>query len=88
LEASSSHAESDEFSDAALGHHLKRKEKMTEKADEFTESLKSIFQELPYEHQIKTGGSKESYNENMKESEIRRMKKQRNDRDFNEDEWN
>ena len=87
-EASSSHAESDEFSDLALGHHLKRKEKMTEKADEFTESLKSIFQELPYEHQMKTGGSKESYNENMKESEIRKMKKQRNNRDFNEDEWN
>ena len=88
--ASSSHAEADEESLKALGHHQKRKEQMQYAADEFLNNLTDIWSELPYEHQMKAGGSKESYNEKMKEAENsqqkakskKSLKKIKADRDF------
>ena len=88
--ASSSHAEADEESLKALGHHQKRKEQMEYTADEFLNNLTDIWSELPYEHQMKAGGSKESYNEKMIEAENsqqkakskKSLKKIKADRDF------
>ena len=88
--ASSSHAEADEESLKALGHHQKRKEQMQYAADEFLNNLTDIWSELPYEHQMKAGGSKESYNEKMIEAENsqqkakskKSLKKIKADRDF------
>ena len=88
--ASSSHAEADEESLKALGHHQKRKEQMEYATDEFLSNLTDIWSELPYEHQMKAGGSKESYNEKMIEAENSQqkakskkiLKKIKADRDF------
>jgi integrase core domain protein len=88
--ASSSHAEADEESLKALGHHKKRKEQMEYATDEFLSNLTDIWSELPYEHQMKAGGSKESYNEKMIEAENsqqkakskKSLKKIKADRDF------
>ena len=88
--ASASHAEADEQSLNALGHHLKRKQQMEQAVDEFTRNLAEIAHDLPYTHQMKTGGSKESYNERMVAAESQQMettdpkslKKARIDRDF------
>lgn len=88
--ASSSHAEADEESLKALGHHKKRKEQMQYATDEFLNNLTDIWSELPYEHQMKAGGSKESYNEKMIEAENsqqkakskKSLKKIKADRDF------
>ena len=96
LKSSSSHAESDENSDYALGHHKKRKESQLAKADEFLASLQDAFgtvdQYLPYEHQMALGGNKESFNGKMNAAEgglldKKAIKKQRIDRDFNENYW-
>lgn len=96
LKSSSSHAESDENSDYALGHHKKRKENQLAKADEFLASLQEAFgdfeNELPYEHQMALGGNKESFNGKMSDAESQKLdkktiKKQRIDRDFNENDW-
>lgn len=88
--ASASHAEADEQSQNALGHHLKRKEQMETAVDEFTKNLTEIWQELPYGHQMKTGGKKETYNAKMVEAESKKqeamsqkdLKRMRVDRDF------
>lgn len=88
--ASSSHAEADEESLKALGYHQKRKEQMEYATDEFLSNLTDIWSELPYEHQMKAGGSKESYNEKMIEAENsqqkakskKSLKKIKADRDF------
>lgn len=86
--ASSSHAEADENSNNALGHHLNRKERMEAVADEFEQSLMDIQDSLPYIHQIKTGGSKETYNEKMEDlTKPESLKRHRNNRDFDESEW-
>ncbi len=96
LKSSSSHAESDENTEYALGHHKKRKENQLAKADEFLASLQEAFgdieNELPYEHQMALGGNKESFNGKMNDSESQKLdkktiKKQRIDRDFNENDW-
>ena len=92
--ASSSHAEADGESLKALRHHRKRKEQMEYAADEFLSNITDIWNELPYEHQMKTGGNKESFNGKMvatqhqetksKSRELRpkSLKKLRIDRDF------
>ena len=92
--ASSSHAEADGESLKALRHHQKRKEQMEYAADEFLSNITDIWNELPYEHQMKTGGNKESFNGKMvatqhqetksKSRELcsKSLKKLRIDRDF------
>lgn len=92
--ASSSHAEADGESLKALRHHQKRKEQMEYAADEFLSNIMDIWNELPYEHQMKTGGNKESFNGKMvatqhqetksKSRELcsKSLKKLRIDRDF------
>lgn len=95
LKSSSSHAETDDDSLYALGHHRKRKESQLAQADEFLASLQEAFgtgQDLPYEHQMAMGGNKESYNAQQNEAESRDLnkqaiKKQRISRDFDEDNW-
>ena len=95
LKSSSSHAETDDNSLYALGHHRKRKESQLAQADEFLASLQEAFgtgQDLPYEHQMAMGGNKESYNAQRNEAESRdlskqEIKKQRINRDFDEDNW-
>lgn len=95
LKSSGSHAESDENTKYALGHHKKRKENQLAKADEFLASLQEAFgditQDLPYEHQMALGGTKESFNGRMNESESQKLdkkaiKRQRINRDFDENE--
>lgn len=92
--ASSSHAEADGESLKALRHHRKRKEQMEYAADEFLSNITDIWNELPYEHQMKTGGNKESFNGKMvatqhqetksksREPRPKSLKKLRIDRDF------
>ncbi|MRM84539.1 DDE-type integrase/transposase/recombinase [Riemerella anatipestifer] len=85
--AAASHAEADEESQNALGHHLKRKEQMEYAADEFTKNLTEIYQDLPYIHQMKAGGTKESYqgsNTQMENSQLseKQIKRNRINRDF------
>ena len=91
--SSQSHAEADEESNYALGHHLKRKEQQTEALDEFEQSLEDAFGALPYGHQMAVGGNKESYNKNMsdRESDAKSKskvlsKKEIADRDFDKKE--
>jgi len=95
LKSSSSHAESDEHTDYALGHHKKRKDNQLAKADEFLASLQEAFgdieQDLPYEHQMALGGNKESFNGRMNDAESQKMdkktlKQQRINRDFDDNE--
>lgn len=92
--SSQSHAEADESTKEALGHHLKRKKKQEEAVDAFEESLYDALSALPYGHQMATGGSKETYNQAMSEKENSeakqndiRSKKERNNDGFNESEW-
>lgn len=88
--ASASHTEADEQSLNALGHHRKRKEQMEMAVDEFTQNLAEICHDLPYAHQMKIGGNKETYNAKMIEAESQKqevkstksLKKMRADRDF------
>ena len=67
--SSQSHAEADEESKEALGHHLKRKKEQTEAVEAFEQSLEDAFGALPYGHQMAVGGNKESYNKNMSDRE-------------------
>lgn len=97
--SSNAYIESDAQSDHALGHHLKRKQKITEKADEYTAMLEEFDEALPYVLAMKAGGSKESFNglhnaienrqnlENDEEKDIKKARRERNERDFNSDEW-
>lgn len=72
--ASKSHAEADEQSNRALGHHEQRKKAQMEAVDEFESSLNEIFDELPYIHQMKTGGNKESFNGAMEQGTEKKIK--------------
>lgn len=86
--SSNSHAEADETSLNALGHHLHRKERMEAVADDFEQALLDIQDSLPYLHEIQAGGSKETYNGKMEEvTKPDELKKKRNNRDFDESEW-
>lgn len=82
--SSGSHAEATSESMKALGHHLRRKERITEAADAFREEIKEVYAELPYLHQMKAGGNKESYNNAMEEESI---KKQLLKKRFDPEEW-
>lgn len=86
--ASNSYIESDDESKAALSHHIERKTKQENTADEFEQMLSEIQDSLPYRHTMQAGGSKESFNGSMNEIHSAKiLKKKRNNRDFNEDEW-
>lgn len=69
-------------------HHKERKAKITEKANQLEQELLSLEDDLPYIHQMKLGGNKETYNKAMDENtkpEV--LRKKRNDRDFDDDLW-
>jgi len=86
--ASSATAESDDSSNKALGHHVDRKKRMEAVADDFEQALMDIQDSLPYLHEIKSGGSKETYNGKMEEvTKPESMKRERNNRDFDDSEW-
>ncbi|MEQ3500636.1 hypothetical protein ABMY20_12835 [Tenacibaculum sp. SSH1-16] len=90
--SSQSHAESDELTKNALGHHLNRKTRQDEAVDEFEQALLDSFDALPYTHEMAFGSNKEDYNAKMLENETTEekvlSKKEINNRDFDEDEWN
>lgn len=96
IKSASSHAEADEETLHALGHHKKRKESQLARADEFLENLLDVFEnpspDTPYAIAMATGGNKESYNSEMNQAEAKKLdkksiKKQRIDRDFNDIDW-
>lgn len=78
----------------ALGHHLKRKEEITEKAEQLPMEISSYANELPYRHAVATGGTKETWNGAHEQStqtlrqaqgdNPEKAKRKRADRDF---EW-
>lgn len=89
--SSQSYVEATGENKEALMHHKERKEKAIKKADEFKEKVTEINNMLPYIHEMKFNGSKESYNgemtaiESENESKIL-SKKERIKRDFKESE--
>ncbi|MFL0102582.1 hypothetical protein [Tenacibaculum maritimum] len=87
--SSQSHAEANDFTKNALGHHLKRKEQQEESVDEFEQALFDSFNSLPYTHEMAFGSNKEVYNGKMLKREGKVLtKKEMNNRDFDESEWN
>lgn len=82
-----SHAESGDNSDAILGHHLQRKETIEAMADKHVNEVMEAFAatkaNMPYQHHMATGGSKETWNQAMTEEEqIKKLKKERIARNF------
>lgn len=93
--SSQAYIEADLESNNALGHHLKRKGKMEEKADEFLAAISGAMEaftedteDIPYLHQMQTGGNKESYNATMEETTAESLRKQRANRKFDEYKYN
>lgn len=88
LLASSAYIESDDTNKEALGHHAARKRKQENSADEFEQMIAEIQDSLPYIHEMKAGGNKETYNGKMEDAtKPEELKKHRNNRDFDESEW-
>ncbi len=86
LLSSQSHAEADDNSLRALGHHLQRKDNQMAASDSFTESAINTFAAITnsgaeeiegctydYNSDMQTGGNKESYNYKMNELESEKI---------------
>lgn len=90
--SSQSHAETSGQNKHALGHHLSRKKQQSESVDAFEQSLMEAFEVLPYTHEMAYGSNKEDYNGKMLENEAKDTKilskKEINNRDFDDDQWN
>ncbi len=84
--SSQSHAEADDNSLRALGHHLQRKDRQIAASDKFTQSAINTFAAIKnnsaeeiagytydYNSDMQLGGNKESYNEKMNELESEKI---------------
>lgn len=87
--SSQSYIEASEENKKALQHHKKRKEKALETADKFKEDVSSVYDMLPYTHEMAFKSNKEEYNGKMLQIESENTvltKTEINKRDFDESE--
>lgn len=88
---SQSHAEADSESYGALAHHLDRKKRQVEHIENFNQQLNELMEgyedeenELPYIHQMKTGGNKETYNNSEEQKAEKSIKEQLIEKSFSQ----